>query len=138
MKAVEDARKQARGILEVLQREEGHTWLGTLTGEGILTLMRAIPYSSLVLTNDVVTNAIRDATAQGANIGIDKIKQVWSSLHDRLGNQLDDYLNAPWQLGKGIGHDLAQFAQRHSILIFFDTYELLLQPLMFQITMMPS
>ena len=123
VKAVEDARRQAKGILEVLHREEGHTWLGALTGEGVLALMRTIPYGSLVLTNDVVANAIRDATTQGVTIGVDKIRQVWSSLQDRLGSQLRDYLDAPWQLGKGIGHDIAQMAQRYPILIFFDTYE---------------
>src|SRR5207248_2125841 len=107
----DEARRQARGILEGLQREGRYSWLRALTGEGVLALMRAIPYGSLLLNSEAISNAIRDAAGEGVTIGAEQITQVWTRLHERLGSQLGDYVHAPWRLGKAIGQDLANFAR---------------------------
>ncbi len=124
-RAVDDAKKQAQGVLKGLQQDDRYAWLRSLPGEVVLALIQSVPVVKNVplLKNDAITKATSNATNAGVTIGAEQITQVWTRLHERLGDDLSYYLNAPWRLGGAIGHDLAQFARRRPILIFFDTYE---------------
>lgn len=123
VKDVDEATKLAQDVLGVLQRDERYSWLRGLAGEGVLALLRLIPRSQVVLGSEQIANKIKDATGEGVQIGIEQIQQVWARLHDKLGPKLNNYLERSLHLGLGIGRDLAEFAKKHPVLIFFDTYE---------------
>ena len=125
VRTVDNAKKQAQGVLKVLQQDERYAWLRSLPGNVILALIQSVPVvgNLPLLKNDTITKAISDASNMGVSIGVEQITQVWTRLHEQLGDNLSDYLDAPWRLGRAIGHNLAQFARRRPILMFFDTYE---------------
>jgi hypothetical protein len=124
VKAVDEAKQQAQGVLKQLQRENSFAWLQTIPGEVVLTLIQSVPVlkNAPILKNDTITKAVSEAINEGTKIGVERISQVRTKLSERLGNRFFDYTDASWQLAKGLGYDLAQFAQRSPILIFFDTY----------------
>ncbi len=124
-RAVDDAKKQAQGVLKGLQQDDRYAWLRSLPGEIVLALIQSVPVvkNLSLLKDDAIAKAVSNATNAGVTIGVEQIAQVWATLHERLGDDLSDYLDAPWRLGKAIGYDLAQFARKRPILIFFDTYE---------------
>ncbi len=125
VRAVDDARKQAQGVLKGSQQDDRYAWLRSLPGEIVLALIQSVPVvkNLPLLKDDAIAKAVSNAANAGVTIGVEQITQVWTLLYERLGDDLSDYLDAPWRLGKAIGYDLAQFARRRPILIFFDTYE---------------
>src|SRR5205085_7798611 len=125
VRTVDDAKKQAQGVLKGLQQDERYAWSRSLPGNVILALIQSVPVvgNLPLLRNDAITKAISDVSNMGVSIGVEQITHVWTRLHEQLGDDLSDYLDAPWRLGRAIGHDLAQFARKRPVLIFFDTYE---------------
>ncbi len=125
VRAVDNAKKQAQGVLKGLQQDDRYAWLGSLPGEIVLALIQSVPVvkNLPLLKDDAIAKAVSNAANAGVTIGVEQVTQVWTRLYERLGDDLSDYLDAPWRLGKAIGYDLAQFARKRPILIFFDTYE---------------
>lgn len=123
IREVNEATKLARGVLSGLQRDDHYSWLRGVAGESILTLLRFIPSAQSILSNEQVAGAIRYASGVGLQIGIEQIRQVWGTLHDKLGAKMNIYLEQPFHVGQGLGRDLAQFSKKNVILLFFDTYE---------------
>src|SRR5712692_516787 len=114
VKAVDEAKKKAQGVLKKLQQENSFAWLQTVPGEVVLTLIQSIPVlkNAPILKNETKTKAVSEAVNEGTRIGLERINQVRTRLHDGLGNQFFDYTDASWQLAKGLGYDLAQIARK--------------------------
>ena len=123
VKEVDEAKKRARGVLESLQRDDRYGWLRGLAGESVLALLRLVPLSQGILNQEKVAEKIKEVAGEGVQFGIEQIRPVLTRLHDHLGSKLSDYLEQAIRLGQGIGHDLASFAKRSPLLLFFDTYE---------------
>ena len=121
--AILEARKQARIVLTDLKQENQFDWLRGPVGEGVVALLHLIPYSNVVLSNEKFAEKVKEVAGEGTIIGLDQLKQVWDRLHARLDIKLSDYLEPALRLGQGLGADLALFARRSPLLLFFDTYE---------------
>jgi hypothetical protein len=128
-KAVDKARKQAYEVLDHLQPDdERFGWLkGLGIARDILLALLTTPLTpdsiSIMLSNDAVRDQIREGFDAGASVAIEQLQRLRIYLQEKLGGDLSDYLDAPLQLGLALGKDLARFAERHPLLIFFDTYE---------------
>ncbi len=124
IKAVEEARKQASGVLESVQKDDRYASLRVLAGPAAITLLRWIaPRVGQVLDSAKVTEKVEEVIGQGAQIGAEQLVHAYSKLHDKLGHRLDDYLEPALRLGLALGRDLSRFARNFPALIFFDTYE---------------
>src|SRR6266567_5398572 len=124
IKAVEEARKQASGVLESVQKDDRYASLRVLAGPAAITLLRWIaPRVGQVLDSAKVTEQVEEVIGQGAQIGAEQLVHAYSKLHDKLGHRLDDYLEPALRLGLALGRDLSRFARNFPALIFFDTYE---------------
>jgi len=123
-KAVEEAKKQATGVLDSLQKEERFASLRLLAGPGAITLLNWIaPRVGHVLDSAKVTEKVEEVIGQGAQIGAEQLVHAYSKLRDRLGHKLGDYLDPALRLGLALGHDLSRMAKNFPMLICFDTYE---------------
>jgi tetratricopeptide (TPR) repeat protein len=124
VKAVEEARKQATGVLDSVQKDDRYASLRMLAGPGAITLLSWIaPRVGQALDSAKVTEKVEEVIGQGAQIGAEQLVHAYSKLHDRLGHKLDDYLEPALRLGLALGRDLSRFAKNFPLLIFFDTYE---------------
>src|SRR6266446_2865845 len=124
VKAVEEARKQATGVLDSVQKDDRYASLRMLAGPGAITLLRWIaPRVGQALESAKVTEKVEEVIGQGAQIGAKQLVHAYSKLHDKLGHKLDDYLEPALRLGLALGRDLSRFAKNFPLLIFFDTYE---------------
>jgi tetratricopeptide (TPR) repeat protein/energy-coupling factor transporter ATP-binding protein EcfA2 len=124
LKAVEEARKQATGVLDSVQKDDRYASLRMLVGPGAITLLRWIaPRVDQALESAKVTEKVEEVIGQGAQIGAEQLVHAYSKLHDKLGHKLDDYLEPALRLGLALGRDLSRFARNFPLLIFFDTYE---------------
>ncbi len=124
VKAVEEARKQATGVLDSVQKDDRYTSLRMLAGPGAITLLSWIaPRVGQALDRAKVTEKVEEVIGQGAQIGAEQLVHAYSKLHEKLGQKLDDYLDPALRLGMALGRDLSHFARNFPLLIFFDTYE---------------
>ena len=124
VKAVEEARKQATGVLDSLQKDDRYASLRMLAGPGAITLLSWVaPRVGQALDSAKVTEKVEEVIGQGAQIGAEQLVHAYSKLHDKLGHKLDDYLEPALRLGLALGRDLSRFARNFPLLIFFDTYE---------------
>jgi len=122
--AVEDAQKQARGVLDSMQKDDRFAWLRGVAAEELVKLVRQrVPLSSLVLGDEKIAGQITEGISEGIKFGAEQITQVYTKLHDKLRHKLNDYLDPALRLGLALGRDLSHFARNFPILIFFDTYE---------------
>ncbi len=120
------AKNQAQSILERLLRGEEYVSLRSVAVDGILALIQSLPLGlSSLANNKAISSIIKGAASAGVDIGVDKIKQMLTSIQQYMGKHFNDYVDAESKLGISLGQDLARFAQGHPILIFFDTYELM-------------
>jgi tetratricopeptide (TPR) repeat protein len=120
VKAVEEAKKKANGVLESLKSDDRYGWLRGLAVEAITTAVRTyVPGSKAVLDNPTVKKGIDEA----AKLTQEQVSQIHARLHDRLGTKLDDYLDPALRLGLALGRDLAECTKNFPLLLFFDTYE---------------
>jgi tetratricopeptide (TPR) repeat protein len=120
VKAVDDARKKANGILDSLRQDDRYGWLRGLTVDAITTAIRTyIPGSSTILDNP----SVKSATAEAAKLTQEQIAHLRTRLHDRLGSTVGDYLDPALRLGLAVGRDLHDLARNFPLLIYFDTYE---------------
>ncbi len=121
VKAVEDARKQASGVLDSLQKDDRYAELRQLTVDGLLTLIRTIDPTPITKLLD--NQKAKEGIAEGVKIGADQLALVYTKLRDHLAHKIIDYLEPALKLGLSLGRDLARFAKDFPLLIFFDTYE---------------
>ena len=121
VKAVEEARKQASGVLDSLQKDDRYAGLRRLTVDGLVTLIRTVDPTPISKVLD--TDKAKDALSEGTKIGAEQLARAYTKLRDHLGHKLSDYLEPALKLGLSLGHDLARFAKDYPLLIFFDTYE---------------
>ncbi len=123
----EKARSKAYEVLDQLRQDEQFNWLNGigLARDAILAILSIVTPEgiSVVLNNDIVRDKTGNAIEAGARAGREQWQRLHKHLQNRLGRDLSDYLDAPLQLGLALGRDLANFAERRPILIFFDTYE---------------
>ncbi len=124
IKAVEDAQKQARGVLDSMQKDDRFAWLRGVAAEELVKQVRQrVPFSSIVLGDEKIAGQITEGLSEGMKIGAEQIGHVYTRLQDKLGHKLNDYLDPALRLGHALGCDLSHFAKNFPILIFFDTYE---------------
>jgi energy-coupling factor transporter ATP-binding protein EcfA2 len=124
VKAVEDASKQATGVLDNIRKDDRYASLRMLAGPGAITLLNWIaPRVGHALDGAKVTEKVEEVIGQGTQIGAEQLVHAYSKLHDKLGHKLDDYLEPALRLGLALGRDLSHFARNFPLLIFFDTYE---------------
>src|SRR5258708_2979697 len=117
---VENARKEASGILDTLKKDYRFGWLRDLAVEGILTAVRThLPGSTLVLENE----RVKEAAYAAGRMTEEQVSQLFTRLRDKLGNKMSDVLDPALRLGLALGRDLRKFARNFPFLIFFDTYE---------------
>ena len=122
--AVNKADKEARKVIENLQRDESFEGLGGLAAEGVLKAVKiAIPNTAEILNNQKVEETFGKVFGKAVDGSAAFVAQVRAKLHDKLGTALGDYLEASFRLGRGLGRDLAGLANRRPLLICFDTYE---------------
>jgi len=120
IRAVDEARKKASGILDGMRQDDRYGWLRGLAVETITTAIRTfVPGSGVILDNP----AVRKATEGVAQLTQDQLAHLRERLRDRLGHTLDDYLDPALRLGLALGHDLSDLARNFPLLICFDTYE---------------
>jgi tetratricopeptide (TPR) repeat protein len=118
---VQEARKQARGVLESMQQDDRYAGLRKLTIDGLVTLVRAFDPTPATAWLD--NEKIKQGIDEGVKIGADQLAHVYTKLRDNLGHKLSDYLEPALKLGLSLGRDLARFARDYPLVIFFDTYE---------------
>ncbi|GCE24938.1 hypothetical protein KDA_04220 [Dictyobacter alpinus] len=125
--SVLSARSKAYEILEELRHEEGFSWLRHLSvaRDVFLAVLATIAPAGvgIMLTNELLLAKVREMFDAGAEIGGEQLQRLRTYLQEQLGGDLSDYLDAPLQLGLALGQDLARFAIRRPLLLFFDTYE---------------
>jgi len=120
VKAVEEARKKASGILDGMRQDDRYGWLRGLAVETITTAIRtSVPGSGVLLENP----AVKKASEGVAQLTQDQVVHLRERLHDRLGSALGDYLDPALRLGLALGHDLLDLARDFLLLFCFDTYE---------------
>jgi tetratricopeptide (TPR) repeat protein len=103
-----------------MQKDDRYAWLRGLAVEAVTGAVRTyIPGSNTVLDNPTVKSAVNEV----AKITQEQASQIRTKLHDKLGNQISDYLNPSLRLGLALGRDLYEFSKNFPLLIFFDTYE---------------
>jgi hypothetical protein len=120
IKAVDEARKRASGVLESMQNDDRYATFRTVTMEGLLALARSFVPGSGVLLDNPIVKAAADA---GAKITVEQLSQMHARLRATLGNKLSDYLDPALRLGLALGRDLAELARNLPLLVCFDTYE---------------
>ena len=124
IEAVNKADKEAREVIENLQRDKRFEGLVGLTADGLLKAVKiAIPGSEVVLDNKKVEETFLKVFNKGVEGSAAFVAQVREKLHDRLRTALGDYLESSFRLARGLGRDLAGLANRRPLLICFDTYE---------------
>ena len=124
VEAVQNARREARGILEDLQKDDRYAWLRKIASEEIVAVLRTvIPGANLVPGIDKIAEGAKEGLDQAIKIGADQAKQLYTKLNDRLKDKLGDYLEPTLKLGLSLGRDLSNFARNFPLLFFFDTYE---------------
>lgn len=122
------AQNQAQNTLGKLLQGEEYIWLRSVAVDSILALIQSLPLGLSFLTkNEVISRIIQRAASAGVDIGVDTIRQMLIGLQQRVGKSFSDYIDAGSKLGISLGQDLAQFARGHPILLFFDTYELMVE-----------
>ena len=120
VKAVDEARKKAGGILDSMRQDDRYGWLRGLAVETITAAIRTyVPGSGFVLDNP----AVKKASEGVAELTQEQVAHLRERLHDRLGSALGDYLDPDLRLGLAVGHDLRDLARNFPLLICFDTYE---------------
>jgi len=120
VKAVDEARKKASGILDGMRQDDRYGWLRGLAVETITTAIRTyVPGSGVVLDNP----AVKKASEGVAEFTQEQVAHLRERLHDRLGSALGDYLDPALRLGLALGDDLHDLARNFPLLICFDTYE---------------
>lgn len=96
VKAVEEARKKADGVLESLKSDDRYDWLRGLAVEVVTSAVRTyVPGSKAVLDDPTVKKSVDEA----AKLTQEQVSQIHARLHDRLGTTLGDYLDPALQLG---------------------------------------
>ena len=123
VKEVENARKQAIRVIETIRDDQGSRSLSRLTSEGVVALLRLVPYVGTPLKDEQIAEAIKGFVGEGIDIAAGKVAQLHAKLHDKLGTRFGDYLEPDLKLGLNLGYDLREFAKDFPLLIFFDTYE---------------
>jgi hypothetical protein len=122
------ARGQAYDLLDQLQQHESFSWLRGIgvARDALLALVSLVsPGVNAILSNDLVLEKTRALFDAGTGIGIEHMQRLAHHIQEGLGKDLSDYLDAPLRLGLALGRDLAHFAERSPLLIFFDTYEVI-------------
>jgi tetratricopeptide (TPR) repeat protein len=124
VEAVQYARREARSILDNLEKDDRYAWLRKIASEEVVAVLRtAIPGANLVPGIDIIAAGAIRGLDQAIKIGADQAKQLYTKLSDRLKEKLDDYLGPALKLGLSLGRDLSNLARNFPLLIFFDTYE---------------
>src|SRR5690348_6463120 len=84
-KALEEARKQASGVLESLQKDDRYAGLRRLTVDGLVTLIRTVDPTpiSKVLENEKA----KDALSEGMKIGAEQVAHASTKLRETLGHK---------------------------------------------------
>ncbi len=120
VKAVDEARKKADGLLDSMRQDDRYGWLRGLAVEAITTAIRTyLPGSGTILDNP----AVKKASEGAAQLTQDQVAHLRERLRDRLGSTLDDYLDPTLRLGLALGHELHYLARNYPLLLCFDTYE---------------
>ena len=124
VEAVRNAGKEARNVLDTLQKDDRYAWLRKIASTEVVAILRTvIPGANMVPGIDNISEIAKDGLDQAIKIGSDEAKQLYTKLSDRLKDKLGDYLEPTLKLGLSLGRDLANFARNLPLLIFFDTYE---------------
>src|SRR6266702_554184 len=124
VEAVQNARREARSVLDNLQKDDRYAWLRKIASNEVVAVLRTvIPGVNLVPGIDIIADGAKVGLDQAIKIGADQAKQLYVKLSDRLKEKLGDYLEPTLTLGLSLGRDLSNFARNFPLLIFFDTYE---------------
>jgi tetratricopeptide (TPR) repeat protein len=122
---VEQARKQASGVIESLQKDDRYAWLRRATSQEAIALVRTfVPALNVVPGIDTVAGAAQQGLEQGMKFSAEQARHLHEKLRDKMGQRLDDCLDPALKLGASLGRDLARFARDYPLLICFDTYEI--------------
>ena len=125
VKELEQARKQASGVIENLQKDDRYAWLRKATSQEAIALVRTlVPAVNAVPGVDTVAGAAQQGLEQGMKFGAEQARHLHEKLRDKLGHRLDDCLDPALKLGANLGRDLARFARDFPLLICLDTYEI--------------
>jgi len=130
MKVAEEAKRQANKILDRLPGGEHYSWVRNITRETLLVLISSLPGLSglnTVLSDQDLGQKIRGFVDAGLNVGAEQIREqlqgVRDFVYEKLDRKLATYLEPTKPLSQALGHDLATFAKKRPLLVFFDTYE---------------
>lgn len=121
VKAVDQARKRANGVLDRMQGDDRYAALRGVTIDALVTLVSSVTPSPVGKL--LGSEKAKEVVNEGLKIGGELASQAYTKLRDELGNTFGDYLDAPLQLGLALGRDLHEFAKNSPILFLFDTYE---------------
>ncbi len=120
---VEEARKQAERVIESLRSDERYAGLRWAAGEGLITLLRLVPYVGAPLRDEQIAGKAKELLGESAAITAEQLVRLHARLSDKLGAKFGDYLEPDLKLGLNLGYDLRDLARNYPLLIFFDTYE---------------
>jgi hypothetical protein len=131
VRAVNAVQNRLNEVVRTIAKNEGMSWVSTLAGEGSMHLIHFISNNIPVIGGEIdaflssktIENAIKKGTGAGAQIGIEQLEKARETLLNKLRPHLADYRECVARLGPALGSDLAGFAKKQPLLIFFDTYE---------------
>ncbi|HYT35063.1 MAG TPA: hypothetical protein VEL69_08510, partial [Ktedonobacteraceae bacterium] len=131
IRAVGEVQNRVNEVVNTIAKNEDMSWVGTLAGEGTMHLIHFISNTipligrsiDSALSNEAIEDAIKKGTGAGAQIGIEQLQKARETLLNKLRPHLTDYRECVARLGLALGSDMAGFAKKQPLLIFFDTYE---------------
>jgi hypothetical protein len=119
---IREARQLAGNALDALQKDDRYGALRKMSLDMAIAVVKSADPTPFTKWLDTDRN--REGLDDALRVGVESLRQIiierW---HARLGSEWIYALDSDLVLGLGLGRDLAFFARKRPLLIFFDTYE---------------